>query len=55
MTTALGSGLRRAAARLAPDPAPDGDPEKVLQNLANQTGLLFKLEKQKVKALMVAK
>jgi RNA polymerase sigma factor (sigma-70 family) len=29
--------------------------EKVLQNLANQTGLVFKLGKQKVRALVVAK
>lgn len=35
--------------------AADRDPEKVLQNLANQTGLIFKLGKQKVKVLVVAK
>jgi RNA polymerase sigma factor (sigma-70 family) len=35
--------------------AADRDPAKVLQNLANQTGLTFKLEKRKVLALVVAK
>ncbi len=35
--------------------AADRDPAKVLQNLANQTGLVFKLGKQRVKVLVVAK
>lgn len=35
--------------------AADRDPAKVLQNVSNQTGLVFKLGKQKVKALVVAK
>lgn len=35
--------------------AADRDPAKVLQNLANQTGLVFKMGKQRVKVLVVAK